>query len=725
MIVYGRTRLPTAVGLGARAVRSGRSDDRVVQNFDFTSDPAVAFDQNGTGWYSFLVVTNDESQSRVVVNRLPAGATSVNQFQANNTGLPLRGTDDTADKEMIAIDRFPASPHRGRIYVVWNENKPNGAQHVVMSFCDTIPAGSPACSDPDSWSAPVQISDDSFGSTINADVAPAPNGDVYVVWWNFADNEIDGDVCRHTSNCGSSSGWGTDVTVHLLNNDNVNGLPGGDPIPFFCPILAAPAGRTSPVPSIDVSGNAANTGRVFVALGDIRSAPGATRCHETFGDNGANYMPLLTDRRWDAFVGVADNALPTTVTTSATGNAPTDNFLPWLAVDQSTGKAETGFYTTVGNPDLTRDKARYSRAPISTGGTPGATSTLSNADSDYSGANSTRNDYGDYEQVASAGSQSYPVWTDGSNLGKRGEVFFRKVTLPSTLGTEMDLTTGSTQGGETAVDTSGSGGSTHVLAGANNMIDPPMWAWLSTDNGAIFTGPKSLPVNAELQTLRVSNAPVVEGNSGSRSATFTVSLSGPARGPVTVRAFTGGGTATAGSDYTPVSTTLSFSTGQSSKTVSVPVLGDGAHEANETFFLGLANAKGGLISRGIGVGTILDDDPAPDTTKPRIRLTIGGQRVVRRKAIIVKFRSNERVRATFSTRISVPGASRSFRIRRVRRTVGPNRTTKIKIKVPRKVRRAIRQALRQHRRVRAKVSVTAADGAGNKSKKSKKFRIRR
>src|SRR5436190_635105 len=316
--VYGRTRLPTVVGKGAVPARAARSQGRAVQQFGFGSDPAVAFDQNGNGWYSSLVITADESASRVVVNRIPSTATSASGFQANNTGLPLRGNSDFADKEMIATDRIAGSPHFGRIYVVWNENKPSGAQNVVMSFCDTVPNGSAFCDDPNHWSPVVQVSDGGGGSFINADVAAAPNGDVYVVWWNVGDNEIDGDKCAAASNCASSNGWGTDVNIRSLNNDNVDGFPGGDPIPFFCPITAAPAGRVSPIPSVDVSGASGNSGRVFVAVSDIRSGSGTTRCIDD-ADGGADYIPNpVTDETWDVFAGTALNALPTggTLTTA-------------------------------------------------------------------------------------------------------------------------------------------------------------------------------------------------------------------------------------------------------------------------------------------------------------------------------------------------------------------------------------------------------------------------
>ena len=52
---------------------------------------------------------------------------------------------------------------------------------------------------------------------------------------------------------------------------------------------------------------------------------------------------------------------------------------------------------------------------------------------------------------------------------------------------------------------------------------------------------------------------------------------------------------------------MTFSPGQTSKTVTVLVKGDAAFEANETFTLGLSNPAGATTS-GTGTGTIFDDD---------------------------------------------------------------------------------------------------------------------
>ncbi|WP_433077943.1 choice-of-anchor P family protein [Dactylosporangium sp. CA-052675] len=100
----------------------------------------------------------------------------------------------------------------------------------------------------------------------------------------------------------------------------------------------------------------------------------------------------------------------------------------------------------------------------------------------------------------------------------------------------------------------------------------------------------------------------VSVNEGAGSATFTVALSAPATTPVTVHYATANGTATAGADYTAGSGELTFTPGQTSRQVVVPILNDTVDEPAETYTVTLASASGAAITDGTGLGTIVDDD---------------------------------------------------------------------------------------------------------------------
>ena len=109
-------------------------------------------------------------------------------------------------------------------------------------------------------------------------------------------------------------------------------------------------------------------------------------------------------------------------------------------------------------------------------------------------------------------------------------------------------------------------------------------------------------------SVSISDVSVTEGNGGTAGAVFTVSLSDPAPGAVSVRWATANGTASSSTDYVAGSGTLNFAAGDRSKTVTVQVKGDTTVESNETFYVNLTNAVGATISDSRGVGTIVNDD---------------------------------------------------------------------------------------------------------------------
>jgi uncharacterized repeat protein (TIGR01451 family) len=116
----------------------------------------------------------------------------------------------------------------------------------------------------------------------------------------------------------------------------------------------------------------------------------------------------------------------------------------------------------------------------------------------------------------------------------------------------------------------------------------------------------------DLPAIAISNATVLEGNTGTKSATFTVSLSGPAPFPVKVSYQTADGTAKAPADYVAVPLTqLTFAPGQTSTTIPVTINGDLVYEQNETFFVNLTSPLNATIADGQGLGTITNNDPVP------------------------------------------------------------------------------------------------------------------
>jgi len=109
--------------------------------------------------------------------------------------------------------------------------------------------------------------------------------------------------------------------------------------------------------------------------------------------------------------------------------------------------------------------------------------------------------------------------------------------------------------------------------------------------------------------LRIMDATQTEGNSGTTAMTFTVSLTHPAAGPVTVQYATADSTAAAGRDYQGTSGTLTFAPGETTKIINVVVTGDRLAEPNKNFVVNLSNATNATIVDSQGIGSILDDEP--------------------------------------------------------------------------------------------------------------------
>lgn len=127
-------------------------------------------------------------------------------------------------------------------------------------------------------------------------------------------------------------------------------------------------------------------------------------------------------------------------------------------------------------------------------------------------------------------------------------------------------------------------------------------ATVSSNRGTAFI------IDDDGPTISINDVSILEGNAGTKAATFTLTLSGPSVEAIAIRVITAPGTATASSDYNPINTVVTFSPGTVTRTVDVSIIGDTNLESNETFFVDLSEPFGTTIADGEGVGTILDDD---------------------------------------------------------------------------------------------------------------------
>ena len=114
-------------------------------------------------------------------------------------------------------------------------------------------------------------------------------------------------------------------------------------------------------------------------------------------------------------------------------------------------------------------------------------------------------------------------------------------------------------------------------------------------------GIKAIKASCE---YRISDATATEGG----ILTFTVTRSGNTAASGTVYYTTEDGTALSGSDYKRKTGKLSFSAGQTSKTISISTVNNSVSEATEAMNVRLYSPSNGTLIDALGTGTIQDDE---------------------------------------------------------------------------------------------------------------------
>lgn len=144
-----------------------------------------------------------------------------------------------------------------------------------------------------------------------------------------------------------------------------------------------------------------------------------------------------------------------------------------------------------------------------------------------------------------------------------------------------------------------SGSSAGILLGNQTITATPV---------ALAAGTAPAPVEEYVLT---SSAPTVtEGNDGTKTLTYLLTLNKAPTSEVTVNyQTTDAGTAAAGDDFQVVAGIATFAPGQTATTVSVTVYADTIVEVDETVALRLSGSK--LVAAVDAIGTIRNDDSAP------------------------------------------------------------------------------------------------------------------
>jgi chitinase len=133
----------------------------------------------------------------------------------------------------------------------------------------------------------------------------------------------------------------------------------------------------------------------------------------------------------------------------------------------------------------------------------------------------------------------------------------------------------------------------------------------SPTNASVADGQGAGTIADDEPRISISDVTKLEGKKNQTTQfTFTVTLSAAYDQPVTMSFRTTDGTARTGDgDYIAKTGTITFAPGETTKTITIVVNGDGKREADEYFYLDLfGNSSNSLFTKSRGTGTILNDD---------------------------------------------------------------------------------------------------------------------
>ena len=151
------------------------------------------------------------------------------------------------------------------------------------------------------------------------------------------------------------------------------------------------------------------------------------------------------------------------------------------------------------------------------------------------------------------------------------------------------------------------------------LSDPTGGATVGTTNQTVVTIVENEVFTPGVFSLESATAEVVEADSEGNAGrlTLTVNREGGTDGQVTVDFETSAsGDATEGSDFTPISGTLTFEEGQNTKTIEVEILDDSLIDPDETFSVVISNPGGDAIlsdTKPITTLVTIVDDENPGT----------------------------------------------------------------------------------------------------------------
>ena len=332
----------------------------------FCYDTWAGFNRAGDAYLAYECSAGTSGTSQDIAYKLHATATWV------KTRFPPSLVGNVPDRDMVAIDKNPASPFVDSVYIGYDDNGSSNKPYVVYSRNGQT-----------GWTRSPKIND-TGALTIGVNVAVGPDGTVYASWLDFANKKI---MMDKSTDGGAT--WGTDHIVSTLRLNTTT---------FFISIPPQNIRGIIPMPFTMVAQSGTHAGRLFEVYTDKSPAAADTNIYLRSSDDGG--------ATWSAEAKVNDDA----------GGAY--QFFPTIAIN-SAGVVGMSWYDTRNDPTNKKTDVYFAKTRDGVLFTASKKITTAQSDETVGGANG--NQYGDYEGIyASPNGKFAIVWTD-SRVGSMAE----------------------------------------------------------------------------------------------------------------------------------------------------------------------------------------------------------------------------------------------------------------------------------------------------------------
>jgi hypothetical protein len=367
----------------------------------FGSDPSVVYSVRDQAFYLSTLCFFNAGESEVQVwkstndGRTWTDSTKASLVRTNRSG---GGWDQTVffDKELLAVDNNPGSPHYGRLYTTYIKfhlTPPNGRSDfcpVQAAFTDRVPTSNPARA---SWTNVAVVPDDPAGNGrgVGANQWAMPvidSAGALDIAYALEDCNTGFDrgfFFRRSTDGGNTFSAAVQIDKPGQFADNPNTQDKLAPKKFRAPI--SPSLAFNPV-----------TGSLSFAYQNNvnRQTSGADISLQQSHDLGATWSDART-------ISV----------TPGGAAAPNDQYFPWLSVDEA-GKLHAIWYDNRNDPNnrLMETFQAFSPDDGATWRNWDISSVAWNPDDAFFKCGCF---IGDYNAIAASTQVVYPVWTDGRN----------------------------------------------------------------------------------------------------------------------------------------------------------------------------------------------------------------------------------------------------------------------------------------------------------------------